>query len=97
MADLPPTLAALFMTLLSTTDAATQIHDFSTNPAWNLVFAICPETHTNDLNKLMNASPDDILPKTLIPSLIMTVSQWCLDANPSSHKTTAMTGHTRND
>jgi hypothetical protein len=75
----------------------TQIHDFSTNPGWDLVFAICPETHTDDLNKLINASPEDILPKTLIPSLIMTVSQWCLDSKPSSHETTTATSHTHND
>ena len=66
------------------------------------MFAICPKTPTNDLNKLINDSPDDILPETLIPSLIMTVSQWCLDAKPSSakpssHETTTATSHTHND
>jgi hypothetical protein len=75
----------------------THINDFSTNPAWDLVFAICPKTRTNDLNKMINDSPDDILPETLIPSLIMTVSQWCLDAKSSSHETATATSHTHND
>jgi hypothetical protein len=75
----------------------TQIHDFSNNPTWALAFAICPKTHTDNLNKLINDSPDDILPENLLPSLIMTVSHWCLDAKPPSHETTTATSHTHND
>ena len=75
----------------------TQIHDFSNNPTWALAFAICPKTHTDDLNKLINDSPDDTLPEILLPSLIMTVSHWCLNTKPSSHETTTATNHTHND
>ena len=58
----------------------TAIPDFSPNPAWALAFAICPTTHTNDLNTLINDSPDDTTPQVILPTILLTVSQWCNDS-----------------
>jgi hypothetical protein len=75
----------------------TQIHDFSNNPTWALAFAICPTTRTAELNNLINNSPDDITPEMTLPTILITVSQWCLDAMPPTHATTTATNHTNND
>jgi hypothetical protein len=62
--------------------------DFSTNPDWALAFAICPPTHTNDLNNLINDYPDDISTEEALQPILKTVSQWCYDAKSSSSNTT---------
>ena len=65
----------------------TSSFDFSTNPDWALAFAICPPTHTNDLNNLINDYPDDISTEEALQPILMTVSQWCYDAKSPSYGT----------
>jgi hypothetical protein len=74
-----------------------QIHDFSNNPTWALAFAICPATRTHELNNLINNSPDDITPEMTLPTILITVSQWCLDTTTPTHATTTATSYTTND
>ena len=73
--------------------------DFSTNPTWAIAFTICPTTRTDELNKLINNSPDENTPEMTLPTILTTVSQWCPDALPSAsaHATTTTTSHTTND
>jgi hypothetical protein len=54
-------------------------------------------TSVASLNKLINNSPDNITPEMTLPTILTTVSQWCLDALPSAHETTTATSHTHND
>jgi hypothetical protein len=65
--------------------------DFSTNPDWALAFAICPPTHIDDLNNLINDYPDDISTEEALQPILKTVSQWCYDAKSSSYSTTTTT------
>jgi hypothetical protein len=67
---------------------------FSTNPDWALTFAICPPTHTNDLNNLINDYPDDISTEEALKPILITVSQWCYDAKSSSYYTTSPKANT---
>jgi hypothetical protein len=69
----------------------TSVFDFSTNPDWALAFAICPPTHTNDLNNLINDYPDDISTEEALQPILKTVSQWCYYAKSSSYGTTTTT------
>jgi hypothetical protein len=74
-----------------------QIHNFSNNPTWALAFAICPATQTHELNNLINNSPDNITPEMTLPTILITVSQWCLDTTTPTHATTTATSYTTND
>jgi len=58
--------------------------DYSGVPAWSLAFAICPNDRTPDLNTLIDNFPDFADHDTTLSSILMTVSQWCLDAASST-------------
>ncbi len=75
----------------------TAIPDFSSNPAWALAFAVCPTTCTNDLNKLINDSPDNTTPQAILPTILLANSQWCYDTQSPPNESTTVTSHTHND
>jgi hypothetical protein len=87
-----PTCPSMF---LGTTNLASHQHEckknqstsptipnFSSKPAWALAFAICPATHTADLNKLINNFSNDTDPQATLLTILVIVSRWCFDTRP---------------
>ena len=54
--------------------------DFSTHDSWKLAFGICPTDRTTDLNTLIDTFPEDANHEASLSSVLLTVSQWRLDA-----------------
>jgi len=82
----------------TTTDAndrsQPQVHNFSNDPTWALAFNICPPDKYEDLNVIINNTDDFVDPATILPNLLMTVSQWCLDRTTRSTTQTTPTINT---
>ena len=66
-------------------------YDFSTHDSWKLAFGICPTDRRPDLNALIDSLPEDADHETSLSSVLVTVSQWRLDA------TSTATSHVHND
>jgi len=78
------------------------VHDFSTDPTWAIAFNICPRDKYTDLNRLINDADDFIEPSTILPNILMTVSQWNLyhttrSTHPTSTTTTTVTTNNDNE
>lgn len=79
-----------------------QVYDFSNNPVWAIAFNICPPEKYTDLNQLISDTDDFVDPSTVLPSILMTVSQWNLDCAtrsipPNNTTTTPATTNNNND
>jgi hypothetical protein len=79
-----------------------QVYDSSNNPTWAIAFNICPPEKYTDLNQLINDADDFVDPSTVLPSILMTVSQWNLDCAtrstpPTYTTTTPATTNNNND
>jgi hypothetical protein len=76
---------------------------YPTSPAillglWHLPSALPPVLWTStNLNKLINNFPNDTDPQTTLPTILVTVSQWCFDTGLSSNESTTATNHKPND
>ena len=85
----------------TTNPSQPQVHDFSNDPTWALAFNICPPEKYADLNVIINNADDFAVPTTILPNLLMTISQWCLDRNTTRTTTrttpTITTVTTNND
>jgi len=78
----------------TTNPTQAQVHDFSNDPTWAIAFNICPLDKYTDLNTIINNNDDFADPSTVLPHLLMTVSQWNLDhknRNNTSANNTAAT------